>query len=69
MKELNFNLKITFSEKVRTDEEIETIMSNVVSAIFNEINTKGIVPDDAEYHTEILELHNSLLDKTFGLKF
>lgn len=56
MKELNFNLKLTFSEKVRNDDEIEIIANNVLDALVRHINTAGITPDDADFYTENVSL-------------
>lgn len=51
-----------FSEKI-TDEQREQIMYNVAEAMRSEIDTRGIVPDDAEFHTEKMTLANRGIGK------
>lgn len=63
MKEINFNLKLTFSDDVSV-ADLETIMHNTISAIINEANNgEGISPDDTEYITKSVEMSHILCAK------
>lgn len=54
MKTHNFNLSITFSDKIYSDKEIAEIIQNIASAISNQIENSenGIAPADSDAFVE-----------------
>ena len=64
MKKINFNLALTFTGDVHP-KQLNQIMENVARAIINEANHgQGIIPEDAEYVTEEVELsHINIADR------
>lgn len=48
--EAEYNIKLTFSGKL-TDEQKEQISKTILDTLVYQVNTGGLVPDDAEEFT------------------
>jgi len=49
MKTLNLDLKLRFSDKIVTDEDIKTIIENVAQAIQDKSNNDSITPMEIDW--------------------
>lgn len=56
MKELNLNLKITFAEKITSDEEILEVMQNVLEALQKKVETGSVAPWEGDNYTEFVAI-------------
>ena len=62
-KTLNFNVALTFSDKITDDEAILEIAKNITRAIVNEANNGlGITPDYADAYTKEVVVKPQFLD-------
>jgi len=52
MKTLSFEVKITFSDQIENDGDIQVIANNIANGIREQADSWGIVPEDAEYYTK-----------------
>lgn len=56
MKTQTFTVKLTFSEKMTSDEDIKEIAQNIADAIKHAADTSGIAPEEADGYTTEIEV-------------
>lgn len=62
-KTLNFNVALTFSDKITDDETMLEIAKNIARAIVSEANNGlGITPDYADTYTKSVTVKPQFLD-------
>lgn len=56
MKQITFNVSITFSGKIQGDEEILEVANNISRSLTLTANTSGLAPNDAEISATSIEV-------------
>lgn len=53
MKKISFNVEITFSDSIYSDDEYNEITQNVMDALIYQVNSgQGLSPEESEAFTE-----------------
>lgn len=69
MKTLLLNLKINFSEKISTDDDILEVMNGIKSAIINQVNTTGLAPESTDGYTSSIVISELFSNTTIEHEF
>lgn len=56
MKTQTFTVKLTFSEKMTSDEDIKEIAQNIAESLKHTSHTAGLAPDGADGYTTEIEV-------------
>ena len=62
MKEIDFNLKILFSEKIVSDNDVNEIAENIRQAIERQINEKDLAPENSNAFTKEFSITAPMYD-------
>ena len=57
MKKITLTVELTFSGEL-TKRQADDVVENVLNSLIHTTNTAGLVPDDAEEHTETITVTN-----------
>ena len=69
MGKLNFNVTLTFADKITDDNDIIEIATNIARAIKNEVeNGQGITTDFSDTYTTEIEVKPQFIDETISIK-
>ena len=69
MGKLNFNVTLTFADKITDDNDIVEIATNIARAIKNEVeNGQGITTDFSDTYTKEIEVKPQFIDETISVK-
>lgn len=56
MNELKLEVRIKFSEKIVSDNDIQEVVSNVLNGLINQVESAGISPKNGDIYTSFIEV-------------
>lgn len=56
MNELKLEVRIKFSEKIVSDNDIQEVVSNVLNGLINQVESAGISPQNGDIYTSFIEV-------------
>lgn len=57
MNELKLEVRIKFTEKIVSDNDIREIVSNVLNGLINQVNVSGISPKESDAFISYIEVY------------
>ena len=60
MKQLTFEVTLSFSNKITNDLEIREVQQNVLDAIVSQADTAGLAPEDSDAYTTNISVFEPL---------
>lgn len=70
MKQITFNVTLTFSEKIQGDEEIKEVANKIVDSLIFTANSSGLglSPDNTEIETESIKVYEPFSETVIEAK-
>jgi hypothetical protein len=57
MNDLKLEIRIRFSEKIVSDNDIQEVVSNVLNGLLNQVNELGIAPKESDTYVTFIEVN------------
>ena len=59
---LDLNLRLKFSDKIYTDDDVKEIVENVVAALEHKVEVDMLTPENCDAYTEEITVSSSLFE-------
>ena len=56
MKKLSFTVTIGFADSVNDDNEINEVATNILNGLIEQVNHKGLTPEESETFTKTIQI-------------